>query len=74
MSSRGALTTLALLLTFVAGYVSASLGSARAEPQPAFDRALAERLVRAQEEQAREQEGQRRALEALTREIERCKR
>jgi len=40
---------------------------AHADPQPALDRQLVERLVRAQESQAR-------ALEALTRAAERCAR
>lgn len=74
MAHRKALTYLALLLTFAAGYASAWLGHVRAEPQPAFDRSLAERLVRAQEQQAREQQGQRRAMEEVSRAIERCKR
>lgn len=56
----------ALIVTFVAGVVSAMLGAARAE-QPAIDRALVERLVRAEEAQVRQ-------LEALTRATERCKR
>ena len=57
--------TLGLVLAFVAGTAVATLGSARAE-QPALDRALVERLVRAEETQARQ-------LEALTRATERCK-
>jgi hypothetical protein len=74
MAHQKTLAGLALVLTFVAGYACAALGRAHAEPQPAFDRSMAERLVRAQEESARENEGQRRALEALTREIERARR
>ena len=56
---------LALVLAFVAGAASAMLGTARAE-QAAFDRAIVERLVRAEEQQVH-------ALEALTRATERCK-
>lgn len=74
MVHRNALAGLLLLTTFLAGYASAALGRAHAEPQPAFDRNLVERLIRAQEESAREQEGQRRALEAIAREIERSRR
>ena len=55
-----------LLIAFVAGVMSAMFGAARAE-QPAIDRALVERLVRAEEAQVRQ-------LEALTRATERCKR
>jgi hypothetical protein len=61
------LTTLsaAVLLTMTVG-ILASRSFAHAEPQPALDRALVERLVRAQEAQVH-------ALEALTRAAERCK-
>jgi hypothetical protein len=57
--------TLVCALVFVAGMASTTLGFARAE-QPAIDRVLVERLVRAEEAQAH-------ALEALTRVTERCK-
>lgn len=74
MAQRNVLTGLLLVAMFLAGYASAALGRAHAEPQPAFDRSLVERLIRAQEESTREQEGQRRALEAIAREIERSRR
>jgi hypothetical protein len=74
MARRNAFAALLLMATFAAGFACAALGRAHAEPQPAFDRSLVERLVRAQEESAREQEGQRRALETLARELERCRR
>jgi hypothetical protein len=51
----------------MAGAAAIRLGSAHAEPQPAFDRNLVEHLVRAEESQAR-------ALEALNRTLERCQR
>jgi len=57
---------LALLLAFVAGIATTLIAPAHAE-QPAIDRALVERLVRAEETQARQ-------LEALARAAERCKR
>jgi hypothetical protein len=60
-------TLMACFVVFAAGAATATLGRARAEPQPAFDRVLVERLVHAQEAQAH-------ALEALTRAIEHCKR
>lgn len=64
----------ALLLGVVLGAgVVSNLGSARAEPQPALDRALVERLVRAQEAQAHAQEAQLRALDAIARAAGRCK-
>ncbi|HET8936394.1 MAG TPA: hypothetical protein VFN67_23280 [Polyangiales bacterium] len=74
MARRNALAGVLLLVTFLSGYACAALSRAHAEPQPAFDRSLVERLIRAQEESAREQEGQRRALEAIAREIERSRR
>lgn len=43
---------------------------AHAEPQPAFDRALVERLVRAEEAQARAAEDQARELHEIRRAIE----
>ena len=76
MTPKHALSFVSLLVTFGAGYACAALSplsQARADTQSAFDRALAERLVRAQEEQTREQEGQRRALEAISRNLERLK-
>lgn len=77
----------ALALAAATGFAAAHVGRAHAEPQPAFDRVLVERLIRAQEEQARSpdalmrvlertaraQEEQTRALEALVRVTERCK-
>jgi hypothetical protein len=74
MDSKNALTVVSLVAMFAAGYACASIGQARADPQPAFDRALVERVVRAQEEQAGEQEGQRRALESINRTLEHLKR
>ncbi len=56
--------TLAILLACA---LYATLGRAHAEPQPTLDRALVERLVRAQEAQTH-------ALEALVRATERCHR
>jgi hypothetical protein len=58
--------TLALGLAVVTGIASALIVPVRAE-QPPIDRALVERLVRAEEQQAKQ-------LEALTRAAERCKR
>lgn len=74
MLDRPALMLGVLVTTFAAGYACATLGPAHAQPQSAFDRSLAQRLVRAQEEQASEQQAQRRAIESLTRAIEHCKR
>jgi hypothetical protein len=45
----------------------AALSGVRAEPLPAFDRGLVERLIRAQEAQAH-------ALDALVRATEKCRR
>jgi hypothetical protein len=59
-------TATALAVAFAAGAAVASIGHAHADPQPALDRALVERLVRAQESQAH-------ALDALTRAAERCR-
>ena len=73
MALKNILTVVSLAVTFATGYVCASLSHAHADPQPAFDRTLMERLVRAQEEQAREAEGQRRALETLNHTLEHCK-
>lgn len=56
-----------IMLAVIAVAAVAALSGARAEPQPAFDRALVERLVRAQEAQTR-------ALEKLASVTERCKR
>jgi len=74
MPSKNLLTVVSLVVMFGAGYLSATLSRAHADPQPAFDRALVDRIVRAQEEQAREQEGQRRALESIGRALEHLKR
>ena len=61
------LPRLAMLLAAAAlGAALATFGHAHAEPQPAFDRALTERLVRAEEAQVH-------ALETLARAVERCK-
>jgi hypothetical protein len=59
-------TAIAVSLAFAAGVLSASLGRVNADPQPALDRGLVERLIRAQEAQVR-------AIEGLTRVAERCK-
>jgi hypothetical protein len=56
-----------LVVTISASVFVAALSGARADPQPAFDRAMVERLVRAQEAQTR-------ALEKLVSVTERCKR
>jgi hypothetical protein len=74
MRSRYVFAGWLLVVGFASGYACAALNRAHAEPQPAFDRNLVERLVRAHEDSAREAEGQRRALEGISREIERCKR
>jgi hypothetical protein len=73
-------TIVAVSLAFAAGVLCVSLGRVKADPQPAFDRMLVERLVRAQEAQVhalealtRAQEAQVHGLEALTRAAERCK-
>jgi hypothetical protein len=63
-----------LMAAFASGYVSAALSRAQADTQAAFDRSLVERLVRAQEVQAREQEAQRRTLEAINHTLENFKR
>ena len=60
-SLAGMLIAFALAL----GAASAILSRASAEPQPPLDRVLVDRLVRAQETQAR-------ALEALVRATEKC--
>jgi hypothetical protein len=56
-----------LVVTLSSAVFVAALSGARADPQPAFDRAMVERLVRAQEAQTR-------ALEKLVSVTERCKR
>jgi hypothetical protein len=56
-----------VLITVIATGAVAALSGARAEPQPAFDRVIVERLVRAQETQSR-------ALEKIASAAERCKR
>jgi hypothetical protein len=56
-----------IVIAVLAGGAVAALSGARAEAPPAFDRALVERLVRAQEAQAR-------ALEKLVSATDRCKR
>jgi hypothetical protein len=58
------LTLLSLLLAAYAAFVTFS---ARAEPQPVVDRFVVDRLIRAQEAQAR-------ALDQLVRATERCNR
>lgn len=63
---RSIFTNLTIVVA-VAALALAALSGARAEPQPAFDRPLVERLVRAQEAQTR-------ALEKLVSAAERCKR
>ena len=73
MGLKKLFVVVSVLVIFAAGYVCASLSQARADTQPAFDRSLVERLVRAQEEQAREAEGQRRALESINRALEHLK-
>jgi hypothetical protein len=55
-----------LLAAAALGAALATIGRAQAEPQPAFDRGLSERLVRAEEAQVH-------ALDALVRAAERCK-
>jgi hypothetical protein len=42
-----------ILIAFLLSLMAASLGRVSAEPRPAFDRDLAERFLRAQEQQAR---------------------
>ena len=60
-----------LALLWAAAVIAAvAMSRARAEPQPAFDRTLVERLVRAQEAQVRAQETQLRAQEAEVRALE----
>jgi hypothetical protein len=58
---------IAVLIMLATIAALAALSGARAEPQPAFDRAIIERLVRAQEAQTR-------ALEKIASAAERCKR
>jgi hypothetical protein len=58
-------TLLAFALVFVLGALTASASRLHAEPIPAFDRNLVERMVRAEEAQARK-------LEDLVRAAERC--
>lgn len=79
MSTR---TIIVALVALLIGALTrdALLRSARADNQPAFDRALAERIVRAQETQAEAlktiahaQEQQARQLENIGRAIERSK-
>lgn len=65
MSDRS--IVLALLAGFALMLAVAALSVAHAEPQPALDRALVERLVRALETQAR-------ATERLVQATERCHR
>jgi hypothetical protein len=58
----------ALLIAAALGAgAAATLSRAHAEPEPVLDRAMLERLVRAEEAQAH-------TLEALVRATERCKR
>jgi hypothetical protein len=57
----------AIVLAFTLGAICTGLGSARAEPRPAIDRDLMERLVRSQESQIR-------AIESLVRATEKCHR
>jgi len=65
-STRTLAAALLAFGVFAAGLASAALsGAARAEPQPAIDRGLVERLVRAEEQQVKE-------LERLTRATERA--
>lgn len=59
-------TTLTLVIAFAAGVLCAAAAGVRAEPE-LVDRALVERLVRAEESQTK-------ALEALSRAAERCNR
>lgn len=58
------LSLLSLLLAVYAAFVTFS---ARAEPQPVIDRFVVDRLIRAQEQQAR-------ALDQLVHVAEQCKR
>ena len=55
-----------LVLVIAAALTLSQVGHSRAEPTPALDRQLVERLVRAQEAQVRQ-------LEALTRAVEKLK-
>jgi hypothetical protein len=57
----------AIFVAFILGAICTTLGSARAEPRPAIDRDLMERLVRSQESQIR-------AIESLVRATEKCHR
>jgi hypothetical protein len=57
---------LSLLCVVLAAYAAFATFRARAEPQPVIDRFVVDRLVRAQEEQAR-------ALDQLVRVAEHCK-
>jgi len=56
-----------VFVAFGAGVASSAFGLAHAVPEPAFDRGLVERLVRAEEAQAH-------VLEALVRATEKCHR
>jgi hypothetical protein len=58
---------IAVLITVIATTAVAALSGAHAEPQPAFDRSLVERLVRAEEAQTR-------SLEKIASAAERCNR
>ena len=78
-NSRSHLIT--ALVSAAAVIAAIALTRVHAEPQPAFDRGLVERFVRAQEAQVRaqeaqvrSQEAQVRALDALVRAAERCNR
>jgi len=66
MKTQWTLIAAAVLVTCMV-----TLGEARAAPEPALDRAVVERLVRAQEAQAAALKDQTRAIERLTRAIER---
>lgn len=75
MANSPSRSNLLLAFTCVAAVVAALLMSrVHAEPQPAVDRSLVERVVRAQEAQVRAQEAQLRALDALVRATEKCRR
>jgi uncharacterized protein HemX len=67
MTTQPIRSLVAVLLAFGLGVACAAFGRAHAEPQPALDRGLVERVVRAQEAQAHQ-------LEALVRATEKCKR
>jgi hypothetical protein len=75
-------TTAITLIAFTLGVVMSLVVGARADDPPAFDRHLAEALVRAEEQQAsalneiraqmRSEERQASALDDIRRAIERC--